>query len=164
MKKLYWLGGIIAIVCLLLQGYVFLKTLKPDLSLGGREYQIPHTILNNVATSTWGTEYGVSDYRNIVLMLSCVNATATIKIAGSDLLQEDVDMSSAQSATNHWDYIEIIDLEDGTSIDGDTGISCTGSDYRRFAINDDLVSTLNAYTSSYTTGTVKLQIKYNNNQ
>jgi hypothetical protein len=50
----------------------------------------------------------------------------TIKIQGS-IAETIPDFNAAQSITNKWDYIEVIDLQDGTAIDGDTGIACSGS-------------------------------------
>lgn len=132
--------------------------------LGGREYQVPHYVLNGVVTTTWGTEYGISDYRHITFLTTCENATTTIKFACSDLAPESVAFTSAASASNHWDYCQVIDLQNGTSIDGDTGFSCAGvSDIRRFALNEDLAATINVY-NDWTSGTTTVQIIYNNNQ
>jgi len=88
----------------------------------------------------------------------------TVKFAGSNLAPEDVDFTADATASNHWDYVEVIDLEDGASIPGDTGITCSADDERTFVMNTDLITTVNAQVSSYTSGTTSLQIKYGTNQ
>lgn len=63
------------------------------------------------------------------------DAAVTIKVATSD--QETCpDFAKPQSVTNQYDYTDIIDLEDGASIDGDTGVAVAGADdHRHFEIN-----------------------------
>jgi hypothetical protein len=46
------------------------------------------------------------------------------------------DFGKVQSVTNSYDYVDIIDLEDNASIDGDTGITYAGADdHRNFEVN-----------------------------
>lgn len=60
----------------------------------------------------------VRDYRSITFMVATTgSANMTIKFAGS--LQEDKpDLEAAQSQSNLWDHIEVVDLQDGSAIDG----------------------------------------------
>lgn len=63
--------------------------------------------------------------------------TITVKVQGSFSL-EAPDFTAAKSASNRWDYIQIVDNEDGSAIDGDTGITFSDSnDLRQFLINID---------------------------
>ena len=64
---------------------------------------------------------------------------------------------SAQSVTNMWDYIEVIDLEDGTAYDGDTGIVVSGDDYRLFQVNTDGLKYFNAEVSARSEGEVTIK-------
>jgi hypothetical protein len=63
------------------------------------------------------------------------DCAVTLKAAIS--FQEDCpDFAQAQSDTNRYDYVDIIDLEDNSSIDGDTGIELAGADaHRHFEVN-----------------------------
>jgi len=131
-----------------------------------RTYEPARTVFSATTTASWGAGHRIDSYRNVSFMFSCTSSpTLTVKFAGSNLAPEDVDFTSAATVTNHWDYIQVIDLEDGSAIDGDTGISCAGSDdLRNFVLNTDLLTTVNAQVSSYTAGTTSLQIKYGTNQ
>ena len=63
------------------------------------------------------------------------DCAVTVKAAISD--SEDCpDFAKAQSATNQYDYVDIVDLEDNASIDGDTGLTLAGADdSRNFEVN-----------------------------
>ena len=83
----------------------------------------------------------VSSFRHKELTLATagmgVGDTITVKIQGSSSASAPT-FSSAKSASNLWDYIQIVDLEDGTTVDGDTGVTFSDSnDVRKFAINAD---------------------------
>lgn len=90
-------------------------------------------------------------------------ANFTIKFQGS--VSEDAPtFSSAQSVTNHWDYIDAIDLQDGTSIDGDTGVSvATSDDYRLFEINNKGLKWVCARITSYSAGSITVNLRVFNN-
>lgn len=63
------------------------------------------------------------------------DAAFTLKLWASD--QEDFpDAAEAQSASNQYDFVDMIDKEDGASIDGDTGfVVATADDHRHFEAN-----------------------------
>ena len=63
------------------------------------------------------------------------DCAVTVKAAIS-FQDEAPDFAKAKSATNQYDYVDIIDLEDGASIDGDTGVAVSGADdNRHFEVN-----------------------------
>lgn len=107
-----------------------------------------------------GKSIFIQDFTHAILALSFVTTpTMTVKIQGS-IEETCPDFSAAQSASNHWDYIDIIDLQNGTSIDGDTGVACTGTaDYRLFEINVNGLRYVNAIISGWSAGTVTLKIQ-----
>jgi len=80
------------------------------------------------------------------------SASGTVKFAGSD--SDDLpDFSAAKSPTNKWDYIEVIDNEDGTAIDGDTGVTLAGTDdHRNFTVNVDALKWFNAEITAWVAG------------
>ena len=98
----------------------------------------------------------VDDFRHATLSWHTANSfNATTKVQGSR--QEDVDFEAAASATNRWDYIQVINNEDGSTVDGDTGISPTvaGTDDNfEFAVNVDGMKLLCLDVSSWTAGTL----------
>jgi hypothetical protein len=90
----------------------------------------------SAATSTGcGTQVTTSGYRHLFVSIYCVGGTATVKLRGA--LLTGVTLASAVSASNQWDFVEMVDLEDGASIAGDTGLSMTDGDCRLLAINVD---------------------------
>jgi len=109
-----------------------------------------------------GTTALVEDYKNIMLSFATdggSDAALTVKFQGSIQTSEPT-FSAAQTATNHWDYIEVIDVEDGTFIDGDTGIAVAGADeYRLFEVNTNGLKWINAVVSSRTQGEVTVKCK-----
>lgn len=81
-------------------------------------------ILNAQASAGKGTNIAVQDFMNIVIQLSLVGFTGTIKVVGS--ISEVVpDFASAASDSNQWEYVASLDLKTGDAINGDVGI--TGS-------------------------------------
>lgn len=55
------------------------------------------------------------------------DAAMTVKVVASD--SEDIpDFAGTQAPDNHYDYVEVIDLEDGSAIDGDTGFVVATAD------------------------------------
>jgi len=82
---------------------------------------VHYDVLTAATTGSWNALL-VEDFRNAVFSFATDgggDAALTVKFQWS-IQDASPDFSAAQSATNHWDYIETIDLEDGTPIDGDT--------------------------------------------
>lgn len=94
------------------------------------------------------------DFRHATLSWHTADsANFTTKVQGSR--QEDVDFEVAQSATNRWDYIQVINNEDGSTVDGDTGISPTvaGTDDNfELVINTDGLKRLCLDVPTWTAG------------
>jgi len=131
-----------------------------------RQYQ-RYTILDAAAATGWGISTLVSDFRHKVLTVATAGMgagdTIKVKVAGS--VSEDAPtFSSAQSVSNQWDYVQIIDLEDGNTIDGDAGVTITeADDVKQFAINIDglnwisvEVDTISDTSSTSVTSEIKL--------
>jgi len=114
-----------------------------------------------------GNNIFVKDFRNAILNFATdggSDAALTVKFQGS--IQEDCpDFSAAQSVTNMWDYIDIIDLEDQSSIDGDTGIAVAGADdYRQLEANINALTWINCILSGWSEGEVTVKILLTDNQ
>lgn len=125
-----------------------------------RNYTQPELILDALADDGIGTPIHVEDFRHLILSLATASsANMVIKFQGS-IQQEKPDFSAAQSVSNMWDYIEVKDLEDGASIDGDTGITLSGTDdFRLFEMNVNGLTWINAVISSHSAGSATVAVK-----
>lgn len=96
------------------------------------------------------------------------DATMTVKFQGSvgksvAAIDDCPDFSAAQSSTNSWDYVEVIDLQSGTAINGDTGIAvATDDDNRTLEANINGLDWLNAIISGWSEGEVTVKVKLYN--
>lgn len=106
-----------------------------------------------------GKKIQVRDFSHIDLSFNTANsANMTFKVQGSN--QADVNLNVAQSSTNRWDYIEIIDLEDGAAIDGDTGVSLAGTDdHRMFEINVNGLEWITVNLTAWAAGNLEVRAK-----
>ncbi len=67
--------------------------------------------------------------------------------------------AASQSVTNMWSFIEVIDLENGAPIRGNTGIALVAVDnYRIFGININGLLWLNARVTARTAGNVTVKV------
>ncbi len=83
-----------------------------------RQWLTPELVLLDAAAATGtGKAYPVADWQHIMLtLISASSGNFTIKFQGS-FSDNMPDFSAAQSATNCWDYIQVKDYEDNSSID-----------------------------------------------
>jgi hypothetical protein len=117
-------------------------------------------ILDAKAATGIGTPIHVQDADKVVLSLGTASsANLTVKFQGS--VSEDMpDFSAAQSVSNHWDYVEVVDIEDGTAIDGDAGIAPAGTDdFRLFNANVDGLKWLCASVTARSAGSVTVKAR-----
>ena len=130
-----------------------------------------HTFLNAVEAAGVGTTATVREYRHKVITVSApANASLTFKFQASSGVSVTSDaeptFSTAQSATNLWDYVGVYDLEDGSFIDGDTGVTLNNdtaaSNTRRYIINDDHCQYVNLEITSYTDGSLSAVGSFSN--
>lgn len=107
-----------------------------------------------------GNNIFVKDFRHLIASIDAVvgaGEAVTIKCQGS-VSDDSPDFSAAQSVANQWDYIQIVDQESGSTIDGDTGITISSADdNRQVAINIDGLNWLNFELSSIT-GTIAVTV------
>ncbi len=124
------------------------------------------------STLTWiihdiGKTIYTENFRNALLAFSTDgggDAALTVKFQGS-VSSTTPDFSASQSVSNQWEYIQVIDLEDGSSIDGDTGVAVSGADdYRLFEMNINHLTWVNAIISGYTEGELTLDVKLKDNE
>ena len=92
----------------------------------------------------------------------------TIKAQGSiaTINQENTppDFSASRSVTNNWDYIQMVDLQDGTPYSGDTGMVLTGTDdYRLFEININGLDWISFVITAVSAGTATIDVQITTN-
>lgn len=107
------------------------------------------------------------DFRNAVIQVTApLNSTFTIKIAGA-IGDVAPDLTAVQSTTNAYDFLEVVDLQDGATIDGDTGITITDAtaavNTRMFEVNTNAIDYVGVIVSSYTDGSVSASITLTDN-
>lgn len=145
--------------------YVGIKVFRKDGRAGAAYPTFLQTVFDaNAATST-GNWLGVVEYRNVVCSLVGHNSpTSTIKFVGSISEAPPANLANPQSTTNTWDYVEVVDMQNGNSIDGDTGIAFTGAnDVRQIEVNTNLLKWFTARVSPYTTGSTTMKCRPGNN-
>lgn len=131
-----------------------------------RDYK-EYTIFAAGATASGGKIIDVSDFRNAVISVATdggSDAALTVKFAGS-IEDTSPTFTSAQSVTNMFDYIQVIDLEDGSSVDGDTGFAVATADaYKQYEANINSLKWFTAVITARTEGEVTVKLKVFNNQ
>lgn|SRR3990167_1202501 len=124
----------------------------------GRRIAERNTLVTGVATYvTSGLR--VTDFKNCVLSIAG-SASADLKVfvkgAIGDVRPTSFSTASALRAANNlnWDYIEVVDMEDGAAIDGDTGIALSGNVIRLVEVNINALDWLAIHVTNRAAGTV----------
>lgn len=121
-------------------------------------------ILDAKATTGIGNAQLVESFRHLLLTLSSqANANFTVKFQGSNS-NEMPNFATAKSATNEWDYVQVKDLQDNSSISGDTGVAFAGTDdVRQFEVNTNGLRWICAEITAISAGSVNVKGKGFNN-
>lgn len=148
------------------------NTFKLSTQSGTEGPAVDVTTTESGDTHTWtmhdiGNSIFVADFRNAILTFNTdggSDAALTVKFQGS--ISEDApDFSAVRSASNQWDYVDVVDLEDQSSIDGDTGIAVSGADdHRQVEMNINALRWINAIISGWTVGEVTVKVMLTDNQ
>lgn len=129
-----------------------------------------YNVMDAKATTGVGTTIDVRDFRNCVVRIGTASsANLTVKAQGAvaTLSAENTPptFSSAQSVSNHWDYVQMIDLQDGSPVNGDTGFVVTGTDdFRLFEININSLDYINFNITARSAGSVTIDVILTDNQ
>lgn len=122
------------------------------------------TILDAKGATGWGTVIPVNEFRHLSLSFGTASsANMTVKFAGS-ASKDKPDFTAVRSVSNHWDYVNVVDLQSGSSIAGDTGIALTGTDdFRNLVFNVDGLHWINVEVFAWSAGTVTVKtVAYEN--
>lgn len=111
-------------------------------------------LLDGATSAKSSVAYPISDYTQMFISLATGNnAEGTIKIQGS-FSDKCPDFSQSADADNQWSYISVRNLEDGTNIDGTTGIALEWTDtVADYLVNTPALRWIGVTITTYTAGT-----------
>ena len=128
-----------------------------------------YTILNAKGATGAGVAIPCGDFRHAIFHFVTEgggDAVLTVKFQGSlgKGIGANMDVApafgSSQSVTNMWDYVEVIDLESGANIDGDTGVAvATADDSRILEANINGLQYVCARVTARTAGEVTIVVR-----
>lgn len=124
-----------------------------------------YTILDAAAATGAGKTIFCDDFTHAIVSVNTASsANLTLKFAGA-ISEPAPNFATAQSASNSFDYLQVKDLEDGSSIDGDTGFAPAGTDdHRMFEVNINAIKYLTAVVTARAAGSVTVKVRLYNNQ
>ena len=121
--------------------------------------------------TTWiWNSIDVRDFRNAVVKIwTSWSANMNIKCQGAIVWPTNPNtapvFSASQSIGNHWNYIQMVNLDDGGAITGSTWITYTGTDwYYTCAINIDNLDYINFEVTARSAGVITIDIQLSDNQ
>lgn len=128
-----------------------------------RTFQDATTLLSGATTTITGKVVNVADFRNLVLALSTSgSANFTLKAQGS-ISTICPDFTASQSPTNMWTYMQLIDLNDQSTITGATGVTSAGTDVNRsFEVNINLLRWFTVTITAISAGAITAQVMPSN--
>ena len=128
------------------------NTFKVSLTQGGTAVDISGAGAGTHTFYLKGKKVLVSDASSVILSLNTANSGAfTLQVQGST--QDDVDFNAAASATNRYDYLQIVDLNSGTKYPGDDGYVLAGVDQQLlFEINVNGMRWVTVLVTSWSAG------------
>ena len=114
-----------------------------------------HTFFTAKAETGIGNYCFASAYDKIGFTVDANSvSTLTVKFQGS-IMEDAPDFTASQTSINQWDYIEVVDMEDGTAYNGDVGCAIAGAvEHLQFQANVDGLIWVNVVISDYTSGDV----------
>lgn len=120
-----------------------------------------YTIMSAKAATGVGNTIYCSDFRNAIVTIATAGspaATLTVNCKGATGNSAPT-FTSAASSTNMWDTVQMIDLQDGNPINGDTGLGFTATnEVRQFEVNINALDYINFDVTAFTQGTVTITI------
>ena len=110
------------------------------------------------------------DFRNAILHVATAGtATLTVKVGASSGKSassiDSPDFADTQAVANLFDFIQLIDLEDASPLDGDDGVAFAGADaIRKFEANINASRWISCIISAWTQGAVTVTLLLTDNQ
>lgn len=116
--------------------------------------------LTNGAANGAGIAMDVTDYRHLVLALNSTSSAAMVINVQGSIQEAQPTWASAASPTNQWAYVQIINLDDQSTVNGTTGITLSGTDIAKmYEVNTNGIKWVNLIVSSYSAGQLYARLK-----
>jgi hypothetical protein len=131
------------------------------------EFTLDGSVGNGVGVATGthspkGKNAFCQDFQHAVVSLDTDgggDAAMTVKFVGS-IQETPPDYARPQGPTNQYEFIQVIDLEDSTAVDGDTGLTLAAADANRmFEVNVNGLRWLSALITAGTAGEVTVKAR-----
>jgi len=110
----------------------------------------------------------MSNYTDALVMVSTpVGTTAVVKCQAAKLkgaapegfIAKNIpDFSSAKGVGNEWGYMQMMDADSGSPVDGSVGVQLSGGDSGLFFVNVNQIDLLNFEVTSVSGGSVTLSV------
>jgi len=119
-----------------------------------------YLILDAKAATGVGVTIDVRDFRDCVVKIgTATSANLTVKAQGAvaNMFTSNTppDFAATQTVANNWDFVQMVDLQDGSPINGDVGFVVTGTDdFRLFEINVNALDYINFRVTARSAGSV----------
>lgn len=92
-----------------------------------RQFGDPVKVFDDKAATGLSKLVNVTDFNVISIALhGDSSANLTVKLVGSTK-ETPPDFTATQGENNSWDYVQMVDLQNGAQINGDTGVAFTGA-------------------------------------
>ena len=109
----------------------------------------------------------VEDFRNIILQVfTSGTATLTLKVAGAagDNNGNPPNFGATISATNFYTFLQSIDLDTGSTVNGATGFAAAGADITKsYEVNINTEKWITLVPAAYTSGVITVKAILSNN-
>ncbi len=124
-----------------------------------------YTIMDGKTTTGVGNVIYCEDFTHAIVSFNTSgSANCSVKFAGS-IASAAPNFSAAQSPSNSFDYVQLKDLEDASSVDGDTGLTLAGTDDQRlFEVNVNALTYFTANITAISAGAVTIKVKLYTNK
>ena len=123
------------------------------------------TILSAKGADGIGTTVNVVNFKNIIIELATASSAALVVKIQASVSDVAPDFSAAASPSNHWTYIQVVDLISNLGIIGGTGITASGTDLLQLLELDvNGIKWVNMEVSGWSVGTITTKILTLTNQ
>lgn len=113
---------------------------------------------------TYSSAIDVADFQHIVFSHATIALSdQVVKLQGA-IGATAPTFSSAKAVDNEWDYVDSIDYQDASSIDGDTGVTFAGADVRQFVANVEGLDWISFHVSTGTAGALTTKVTAYSNE
>ena len=121
-------------------------------------------LLTSAVATSESVAIPIEDFDKAIFTVHTVGATtATIKFVAG--FKDAPDFGSAASATNDWHYIDTVDTDTGTAVNGSTGYSLSGTGLSKaYQWNIDGAKYVGVVITAWTAGAITADVlKLNHN-